>query len=103
KGVRPFGEPLSEPIHSVLQFHKLGATADILTVAGSTLSVWTGTSWDEVGSGADDHAVSGAQFGDALYLASGGETVGRKWDGSSLTDLGQSFRDDFDAPGSGNM
>lgn len=102
RGVRPLVDPLGDPIHSVVQFHRLGAASDILVGSGAKVFRRAGASWDEVGTNGDDHPLSAAQFGDALYIASGGGSPTKRWDGDELKDLGLTFRDDFDQPWSGN-
>jgi hypothetical protein len=102
RGVAPWAEDLSDPVHSLGQFRS-ASTSQVLAGHGTEVSYTTGTTWATV---KNDNTVSTpltfAQFKDAIYIQNGTDQP-IKWTGTTATRLAQTYAEDFDSPGSGKM
>jgi hypothetical protein len=103
-GVEPWGpDTPGAAIHSLGQFHRLGATSQIFAGYGLNVKYSTGGAWSTI---VTTQTVTTpfdyGQFNDTLYIQNGTDKP-IKWTGSTATRLDQTYADDFDVPGSAKM
>lgn len=90
-------------VHSMAQFHSPTVHQVVVGVADEIQFSEDGNEWDTL---VDDNTtsapISATQFGDALYVQNGVDDP-IKWDGTNATRLAQTWSEDFDTPGTGDM
>ncbi len=91
------------PIHSLFDFAKTDGTEQILVGSGLHTYFGTGSTFTSIGTvwtvTSRQRATS---FADALYIQNGTDAP-RKWTGSAVSNLTQTFNDNIQAPDNGDM
>lgn len=95
--------PLTSPIHSLFTFAKTDGTEQVLVGSGAYTYYSTGSNFTSIGT---TWTVStrqrAAAFRDALYIQNGTDAP-RKWTGSAVSNLTQTFNDNIASPNDGDM
>lgn len=95
--------PFTSAIHSLFTFAKTDGTEQVLAGSGKYTYYSTGTNFTSIGTTwTSSNRQRACAFRDALYIQNGVDAP-RKWTGSSVSNLAQTFNDNLASPNDGDM